>query len=418
MAIDLFLIVLCIVGSGFASGSETALISASRTRLQHLTSNGLHSAKRAMDLVKDREKILIVMLIANNVFNITAGALATIALSRWIGPLGPVVATLAMTSVLLIIGEIVPKAYVCHHAEHTLVRAAPVWRAFSWLMMPVSFPIRLFTRVVLSVCHCELKSVYKTRDELRLVIVESGESGGLQRHQQEMLESTLKYSTTIVREVMVPISEVALLPETAQTKDCLALVREQGHTRIPVYRDRVDQIVGLINVFDILYDGQRPTFIRPHMRPIRIVPETKAIDQLFIEMQRDRERLAVVVNEFGACFGIVTLEDIMEEIFGELADEHEDATLPIQETAPGHFRVSAMIDIDDFREETGINLPKDGFETVGGYVLYRLGRIPRKGDAFCDGKVTVRIVEADRYSVKTVEILREEAVDTDEEAVP
>jgi len=417
MAIELLLIVLCILGSGFASGSETALISVSRTRLQHLTSNGLHSAKRAIDLVKDREKILIVMLIANNVFNISAGVLATVVLSRRIGHLGPVVATLVITSILLIAGEIVPKAYVCHHAERILVRTAPVWRAFSWLMMPVSFPITLFTRLVLAVCHCELKNVYKTRDELRLVIAESGESGGLQRHQQEMLESTLKYSTTTVREVMVPISEVALLPETAQTKDCLALVREQGHTRIPVYRDRVDQIIGLINVFDVLYDGQRPTFIRPYMRPIRIVPETKPIDQLFIEMQRDRERLAVVVNEFGACFGIVTLEDIMEEIFGELADEHEDATPLIQEIAPGHFRVSAMTDIDDFREETAISLPKDGFETVGGYVLYRLGRIPRKGDSFCDGRLTVRILEADRYSVKTVEILREEAVDTDEEAV-
>jgi CBS domain containing-hemolysin-like protein len=207
---------------------------------------------------------------------------------------------------------------------------------------------------------------------------------------------------------MVPISEVALLLETARTEELIELVRMQPYTRIPVYRERVDQIVGLVNVFDVLYDQHRKTFLRPYVRPIRLVPDTKGIDKLFLEMQQARESLAVVVNEFGTCMGIVTLEDIIEEIFGELADEHEDATPEIEKKGPGHFRVSARTDIDDLNDETGLSIPKLGFETVGGYVLHRLGRIPKKGETFTDRDLSVHVVEADRYGVKVVEMVRGE----------
>jgi magnesium and cobalt transporter len=137
------------------------------------------------------------------------------------------------------------------------------------------------------------------------------------------------------------------------------------------------------------------------------VPDTKGIDKLFLEMQRARESLAIVVNEFGACIGIVTLEDIIEEIFGELADEHEDATPEILEEGPGRFRVSARTDIDDLNDETGLTIPKTGFETVGGYVLHHLGRVPKKGETFTDRGITVTVIEADRYGVKMVEVLWE-----------
>jgi putative hemolysin len=259
------------------------------------------------------------------------------------------------------------------------------------------------------------RSLYTTREEIKLVLEESVENGELRRHEQEMLESTLDYATTIVREVMVPVSEVALLLETAHTRELIALARQLGHTRIPVYRERVDQIVGLVNVFDVLYDKQRKTFIRPYVRPARLVPDTKGIDELFLEMQRARESLTVVVNEFGACIGIVALEDIIEEIFGELSDEHEDATPEIQKKGPGRFRVSARTDIDDLNDETGLGIYKVGFETVGGYVLHRLGRIPRKGETFSDGDLTVHVIEADRYGVKTVELIWREPENPSEE---
>lgn len=415
MMLEFVMLLFCILGSGFGSGSETALVSASRTRLQHMATEGLRSAKLALKILNQRERILTATLIVTNVFNIAGGAIATVTFQHWIGWPGAVAATVVMTCVLLVVAEIVPKAYFRHHADGMLVKAAAVWRVLSWLLAPITLPIQVLTSFVFRLFRSGPKSLYTTREEIKLILEESVEKGGLGRYEQEMLESTLDYATTIVREVMVPISEVALIPETARSEQLIALTRDRGHTRIPVYRERVDQIVGLVNVFDVLYDKQRKTFIRPYMRSARLVPDTKGIDKLFLEMQRARESLAVVVNEFGACIGIVALEDIIEEIFGELSDEHEDSTPEIQRKGPGRFRVSGGTDIDDFNDETGLAIPKVGFETMGGYVLHRLGRIPRKGETFTDGNLTVHVVEADRYGVKVVELTWREPESSPEE---
>lgn len=405
MMLEIVMLLVCILGSGFGSGSETALVSASRTRLQHMATEGVRRARLAIQILNQRERILTATLIVTNIFNIAGGAIATVSFQRWVGSLAPIMATLVMTSVLLVISEIVPKAYFRHHADGMLVKSGAVWRILSWILAPITFPVQILTNLVFRLFRSRPRSLYTTREEIKLILEESVERGGLGRHEQEMLESTLDYATTIVREVMVPMSEVALLLETAHTRELIALARERGHTRIPVYRERVDQIVGLVNVFDVLYDKHRKTFIRPYMRPARLVPDTKGIDDLFLEMQQARESLTVVVNEFGACIGIVALEDIIEEIFGELADEHEDLTPEIQKKGPERFRVSARTDIDDLNDETGLAISKVGFETVGGYVLHHLGRIPRKGETFTDGDLTVHVVEADRYGVKMVEMI-------------
>lgn len=415
MMLELVLLLFCVLGSAFGSGSETALVSASRTRIQHLASEGVRSARLALGILNQRERILAATLIVTNVFNIAGAAIATVSFQRWIGSLAPIAAIAVMTCVFLVVSEIVPKAYFRHHADQMLVKAAVLWKVLSWILAPITFPVQVLTNSVFRLFGSRPKSLYTTREEIKLVLEESAETGGLGRHEQEMLESTLDYATTIVREVMVPISEVALLLETARSEELISLVRMQPYTRIPVYRERVDQIVGLVNVFDVLYDKQRKTFLRPYVRPARLVPDTKGIDKLFLEMQRARESLAVVVNEFGACIGIVTLEDIIEEIFGELADEHEDATPEIQKKGPGCFQVSARTDIDDLNDETGFAIPKVGFETVGGYVLHRLGRIPRKGETFTDGGLDVHVIEANRYGVKMVELTRKEPENPAEE---
>jgi len=373
-----------------------------------MATEGVRRARLAIQILNQRERILTATLVVTNIFNIAGGAIATVSFQRWVGSLAPIVATLVMTSVLLVISEIVPKAYFRHHADGMLVKSGAVWRILSWILAPITFPVQILTNLVFRLFRSRPRSLYTTREEIKLILEESVERGGLGRYEQEMLESTLDYATTIVREVMVPMSEVALLLETAHTRELISLARERGHTRIPVYRERVDQIVGLVNVFDVLYDKHRKTFIRPYMRPARLVPDTKGIDDLFLEMQQAHESLTVVVNEFGACIGIVALEDIIEEIFGELADEYEDLTPEIQKKGPGRFQVSARTDIDDLNAETGLAISKVGFETVGGYVLHYLGRIPRKGETFTDGDLTVHVVEADRYGVKMVEMISRE----------
>lgn len=407
MAVNFILLAVCVLGSAFSSGSEIALVSASRRRLQQLAAEGVHNARRALNLIAEKDRTLAVILIATNLFNISCGAIGTMMCQQWMGPAGAVVATVVVTSLLLVFGEIVPKALFLYHADRLLSKSSMFWRVFLVLSTPIIWPINLVTKIVCRLLGSGRKPAYSTtRDEIKLVLEESVESGGLPQDQQVMLESALNYATTIAREVMVPISEVALLPETASTKELMDLVRDEGHTRTPVYRERIDQIIGFVNIFDLFYDTPQKTYIRPYIRSARLVPETKQIDKLFVEMQLKRESIAVVVNEFGACFGIITLEDIMEEIFGELADEHEDPRPEIQDKGAGVYHVDGTADIDDLRSVTGIEIEKAGFETVAGYALYRFGKIPSKGESFTDGSLTVRVLEADRYSIKTLEMTR------------
>jgi len=381
-------------------------VSASRLRLKRFRTDGRRGAALALSLLDERDRTLAVTLMATNAFNISAGAIATAMLQDVLGPSwGPLVATVCATGVLLILSEIVPKAYFRHHADAMLIRTAASWRGLSVLLLPFTYPGHLLTQLFYRLLKREPRSFFTTREEIKLVLEESAEQGGLREHEQEMLESALEYSETTSREVMVPIGEVALLREGASTEEFLALVRERGYTRVPLYREeRVDQIAGLVNVFDVLYDPEPKTFVRAYMRPARLVPDSKPIDVLFLEMQRERENLVVVINEFGSCIGVVSTEDIVEEIFGELSDEHEDATPEIRRLGPAYYRVSARADLDDLNDETGWGIVEGDYQTVGGWVLHQLGRVPRKGELFSAGRLRVRVIDADRYSVRMVEI--------------
>ncbi|MFW6120922.1 MAG: hemolysin family protein [Petrotogales bacterium] len=407
--IDFILLLICIIGSGFSSGSETALVSASRTRIQHLASKGQKSASSALEIIKQKEKILAVTLVVTNIFNISGGAIATMILTRSIGTFGPIIATIIMTSVLLVLSEIVPKTYFFHYSNKILIKTSKFWKYVSLIFIPITYPVVLLKKIMHRILKSPDKSDYSvTRDEIKLIIKESAEGGTIWKQQHEMLESALNYIQKKAREVMLPISEVALIPEVSTVEEFLSVVREQGHTRIPVYRERVDRIIGLVNVFDIFFDKHKKKHIHSYTRKAKLVPETKRVNQLFIEMQKEYESLAIVVNEFGACIGIITIEDIIEEIFGELVDEHEEPTFDIQKKETGRYIVDGRTDIDNLKQKTGISIKKRGFETVGGYVLYKLGRIPQKDETFTDANLKVKILEADLYRVKSIELQKKE----------
>jgi CBS domain containing-hemolysin-like protein len=219
-----------------------------------------------------------------------------------------------------------------------------------------------------------------------------------------MLQSILDFGKTTAREVMVPMPSVVSIEGVTSADMLRATLRRRGYTRIPVYERRVDRIVGVVNVFDVLLDPEGGKTMEEYMRPVTFVPETKRIDRLMVEMQRRGESIVVVVNEFGSCIGIVTMEDIIEEIMGELADEHEVGVKRIRSLGEGSYIVEALTDIDDLNEELGLDLPKLRYDTVGGLVLRRLGRIPREGEQFEMSGLVFEIVEVYPYGVRTVKL--------------
>jgi CBS domain containing-hemolysin-like protein len=394
------LVLLTIVGSALFSGLETGLVSLNRVRLRVRARRGDAAAAALLRFLHRPERMLTTFLVGNTLCNIGGGALA----SYWVverthnETLGSLAATLVMSTTFLVFSEVGPKTYFRVRAESAVPHFLWFIRIAGWLFAPVVLATAGLFRLMVGSSG---RSPFVTREELRQLVREAG--GWLGVRERRMLQSVFDFGQTVAREVMIPLPEVISLPETAGTEDLLGILRRHRYTRIPLYRNRVDAIVGLVNVFDVLYDASPKPQISAYRRPIQVVPETSRINRVLVDLQRRRETMALVVNEFGALIGIVTVEDIVEEIMGELTDEHEEAVRPIQPAGDG-FIVESSLDIDDLNEELGLSLRKDRYDTVGGLVLRRLGRIPAVGETVRLDNVVIEVLAVHTYGLKRLQI--------------
>jgi CBS domain containing-hemolysin-like protein len=245
------------------------------------------------------------------------------------------------------------------------------------------------------------RSAFVTRDELRELVRES--SSRLRAGETRMLEAVFDFGHTSAREVMVPLPEVVSLPESATPEDLREIVRSRSFTRVPVYRDRADHLTGVVNVFDVLYDSRPGPTLKEYVRPLHLVPDTQRIHRILLDLQRRREGMALVVNEFGGCVGVITLSDIVEEIMGELADEHEDAQPALQAFGDGYI-LDAGLDVDDLNRALGLSLQKDQFDTVAGLLLKRVGRIPKVGEHIRIGNLDFEILATHQYGIRRLKL--------------
>jgi CBS domain containing-hemolysin-like protein len=243
-----------------------------------------------------------------------------------------------------------------------------------------------------------------SREELKaLLALEPGEAS-VSTQEAEMIDKIFDLGDTTVREVMVPLVDVVMLPDTAAAADATALVQQRGFSRIPIYSRRENGVVGVVTAMDLLRRGGQVARVIELMRPPTFVPETKRIDDLLREMQKGRNQLAVVVDEYGGATGIVTLEDIVEEIVGEIQDEHDRTPASVERLPDGSYWVAARTHIDELNEALDWSLPKQDYETVAGLVLATLGRIPRTGEEFQIPGYTITVMEADARRVAAVKI--------------
>jgi len=397
--ITFIVLLACVVGSALFAGMETGYVTLNRVRIRVRANRGDARAKRLLGLLDHPERLLTTFLVGNTLCNVGGGAIAANRASQYLGDaVGFPLATVVMTLVFLMFGEMVPKLYFRNHGEELLPRLTGFIRLCSWLFAPL---VAVSTRVLMLIGGSAARGLFVTREELRQLVRESGGRLGLE--QKRMLDSVFDFGQTSVREVMIPLPGVVSLAESAGTEELLELVRLRGYTRIPVYRDRVDRIVGLVTVFDPLFDPERRARASDYLRPIPIVPDTRNIPQVLVELQHRRDTMALVVNEFGACVGIVTVEDIVEEIMGELGDEHEELHRPLEATADGYL-VEAGLDIDDLNAELGLSIAKDDFETVAGLILKRLGRIPEVGERVRVGRLEFEILAVHQYGLRRLKL--------------
>jgi len=402
----LWLATLCLVATMFFSAAEMAFIAANRPRLRHLAEQGSATAAAYLEAFRHPERVLSTAMMGVTVAHIVAASATTWSLLPTLGGLAPVVVTLVLTPVMLVFGEIIPKAVARAWATSLILR---LYRPLLWTSV-VLMPFVAFANLVVGltlrlygVRQADTRA-FVSREELKALLqMEPGEAE-VTTQEAELIDNIFDLGDTTVREVMVPLVEVAMLPDSASPQDAIALIQERGFSRLPVYRQRETNIVGIVAAMDLLSRGAEAATLDELKRPPYYVPETKRIDDLLREMQRSRAHMAVVVDEYGGSTGVVTLEDILEQIVGEIHDEHERAPASAERLPDGSYRVAARTNIDELNEAFDWTLPKQDYETVAGLVLATLGRVPRAGEMFQIPGYTLTVLEADTRRVTAVKI--------------
>ena len=402
----LWVTVASLVVAMFFSAAEMAFIAANRLKLRHLAESGHTVAAAYLDAFRKPERILSTAKMGGPIAHVIAASAATFALLPVLGGSAPLIVTAALTPLMLVFAEIVPKAITREWATPLILW---LFRPLTWaavVLLPFVVLANLVVGALLRLCGAREPDSrqFVSREELKaLLALEPGEAD-VTTQEAELIGKIFDLGDTTVREVMVPLVEVAMLPKDASPEDAIGIVQQRGFSRIPIFAERESNVVGVVNAMDLLSRGAQVSLVAELARQPYFVPEIKRIDDLLREMQRHRIHLAVVVDEYGGSTGIVTLEDILEEIVGEIQDEHDRTPASVERLPDGSYLVAARTNIDELNEALDWNLPKQDYETVAGLVLATLGRIPRAGEEFPIPGYTITVMEADARRVAAVKI--------------
>jgi CBS domain containing-hemolysin-like protein len=406
--IKILLFALCLLLSAFFSGSEVALISITKAKVRMLLAAGDKRAVALAALKKNPDHILITILIGNNIVNVAASALATsIAIDRF-GDVGLGYATGVVVLLLLVFGEIGPKMYGVRFTDRfALTVARPIHlltKAFSpilWVFDRLSHSSNLTAAFAKPAI---------TEEEIKGWIDLGKEAGTIEQEEREMLYSVLEFGDTTAREVMTPRIDVVMVEEKSTIDHAINLFNESGFSRLPVYHEQVDNIIGILNVKDLFPTafGRKNLAIRDLMHEPFFAPESKKIDDLLKELQVRKIHMAIVLDEYGSFAGIVTVEDILEELVGEILDEYDKEEPEVQKAEDGTYLIDARAWVEDINDQLGLALPvHEAYETMGGLIIERLGHIPHKGEKveLTESGVVLQIVQMRAKRVERLKLL-------------
>lgn len=400
---------LSLMMSAFFAGSETALVSLGRIDLQGMREKGDRRGAMIRALRSQTSRMLAVILIGQNLFMSAATASATTLAEHWFGPeYGIVAAVLFSTVSLFIFAEMMPKA---------IGAASPV--AFSRaVVVPLSWMVKILSPVAALCVGLTNKALRAfgvperrpglTEDELKSVFNLGADEGVIHREEKRLLHKVIEFGDKTVRDIMVPRTKIVALPETASFHDVQVLLREHKFSRLPVYRGTLDNVVGVLNAKDLfdLTDAEEKNFdLTEHCDPPFLVPEFKRAEDLFREMRRRHTHMAIVVDEHGGTAGLVTIEDAIEELLGQIQDEYDEEVPGFEAAGDRTYLLEGSFRLDDLEEQFGFHLPRDEAETIAGHLMLRFGRIPRKGERWKGRFADFVIEEATPTAVKKVRMV-------------
>lgn len=421
----LLAILLLLLGNGFFSGSEIALISAKRGRIDALAEEGSRGARKAKALQDDPETFLATVQIGVTLMGTLAGVaggyLASQHLEPWLRDLPvpgwvvpAVVAPIAVSALIvyteLILGELVPKAVALRFAEASATIVAWPIHALSRITHPFVVLLTYSTRVVLRVFGFQDTAGHRpfvSEEEIRHMVREGRQQGVIDEQEAQIIKSVFDFNETPVKKIMVPRPKIFALNAATPSQEVGSLIVESGFSRIPVYEETIDNITGVVYVKDVLrlLEKRQPVVLRKVLHPAPLVPETKRIGELLKELQKRRTHMALVIDEHGSTAGLVTLEDVIEEIVGEIQDEYDWEEKPVERQKDGSLVVEGTVSAAELREGFAVPIPEsEEFETVAGFMLDRLGTVPRGGESVEVGDHRFVVVDVERHRISKVRI--------------
>jgi putative hemolysin len=405
-------LVVLVGAAAFFAASEAAIVSMNRIRARALAEKNIRGGSRLEKLLSNRNRTLTSVLIGSTFVLLAADSVATELFIRWNVPNAAIWSTVVMTVVILIFGEILPKTIAVGSGDRTALRLAPflnfVTRALSPLTTAFLFVSDGLVRLFGGKPHI---GPYVTEDDIKTLVNVGVEQNVLEEQERELIHSIIEFGDTIVREVMTPRTDMVTVEVNSSPRLALDRVIAEGYSKLPVYEETVDTIIGVVHDRELLIalanGAIASTSLRSLMRPVTLVPQNKRISELLREMQRSKYSLAIVLDEYNGTAGLVTMEDLLEEIVGEIRDEHDEGEEePIRRLSDTEFVVEAGTNTEDVNNALGITLPHEEFETIGGFTVGLFGRLPREGEEIDAGNgVRLRIDRTRGRRILAVRVL-------------
>ena len=409
-------LVLLVIASAYFSATETAFSSLNKIRLRNMADDGNRKAEATLRLAEDFDRLLSTLLVGNNIVNITAATLATLFFTKLNPEYGATISTVVLTLVILTFGEISPKTIAKEHAESWAMTSTPLLRVLSVVLRPLTILFSLLQKGIGKLFHATGDRGI-TEDELITMVSTAEDEGGLDQNESRLIRSAIEFGDMEVEEILTPRVDIVSISDQASAKELDELISSNRFSRIPVWHDSIDTIIGMIHEKDFHEAELGDNDSWKHLiSPVIYVTTTSPVADLLYEMQRKKMHMSVVVDEYGGTEGLVTLEDILEELVGEIWDEHDEVVERIRKQEDGSYLISCSASIDDVFQLFDLRMDDD-MTTLSAWVIDSLGHIPKIGDQFTyeNLQVTVTILQRMRVLEIRVDVLPEPAEDEEQE---
>ena len=419
-ALQILIVIGLLALSAFFSSSETAMMAVNKIRVRNLADAGLSSAQTLMKVLDNQPKMLSAILIGNNIVNISASSLATILVTRAFGDMYVGVGTGILTLLVLIFGEITPKTSATLYSETMALRFAKPIYMIMQVLTPVIFIVDKLSQGVLRLLHVDpnKKQDAITEDELRTIVEVSHEEGVIETEEKKMIYNVFDFGDSVAKDIMVPRIDMTFIDVDATFSEVIEVFREVKYTRYPVYEETTDNVIGIINIKDLLLtENQKKFCIRDYLREPLYTYEFKKTAELMVELRKTQNNIAIVLDEYGATAGLITLEDMLEEIVGEIRDEYdEDEEDLIRRIGPREYVVEAAMKLDDLNDQLGLDLESEDYDSIGGFIIGLLDHLPEEGEEVTHKTLRFVVDKVDRNRIDKIHLYIQEE-ETESESV-